>query len=252
MLYSFVILLIVKPSVAQEWSTIKAGLEQTRGLLSDGSRRAKFELFRCDPRKRSIRVVDVANQLGQKSSLSAFSLRAVSEKTHPIVIFNAGSTASFNFPSPVGWLKIDGKEISRAAFKVSQAAALCLSPGHVSIDPLLPNKLPSCKDEVQRGPFLPRDFQPVQGISNGTYRRTVVAVDKQGRLLILVTVDPISFRSVVSYLYSSTSGLDITAAFALDSAASSGLLLLNDPKSSSGELAVGSVEGLIASAIEIR
>ena len=51
-------------------------------------------MLRCDPRKRQIRIVDMAREL---DSASAFSLAALDNKTKALALVNAGSTASFNF-----------------------------------------------------------------------------------------------------------------------------------------------------------
>lgn len=233
----------------QSWSSLRPGLEVEKGSFADRGQRVSFVMLRCDPRKRQIRIVDMAREL---DSASAFSLAALNNKTKALALVNAGSTASFNFPSPVGWLRISGKDRSKPNFQVRQPGVLCISNGRLSIFELSSTRLPSCVDAVQRGPFLPRNFAPIHGFSDGAYRRTIAAVDGENRLLLLVTNDPASFSAIVSFLYSSQSGLDVQSAFGLDSAASSGLLVSGaNSESPDGGIAAGNINQLVASAIAI-
>jgi len=233
----------------QSWSSLRPGLEIEKGSFVDRGQRVSFVMLRCDTRKRQIRIVDMARELG---SASAFSLAALNNKTKALALVNAGSTASSNFPSPVGWLRINGKDLSKPNFGARQPGVLCISNRQLSIFELSSTRLPSCVDAVQRGPFLPRNFAPIHGFSDGAYRRTIAAVDGGNRLLLLVTNDPASFSAIVSFLYSSQSGLDVQSAFGLDSAASSGLLVSTaNPQLPDGGIAAGNTNQLIASAIAI-
>lgn len=241
------------PAIAQGWSTIRPGLERRDDAITLQGRRVGITILRCDLKKRSVKIVNVSELLGKDSELSAFSLRAVKNKTAAVAAANAGSTQSLRFPVPAGWLVTDGKEVSRPAFNASEAAFLCFQKSQVIIGPIdsKNKKLPSCSYAVQRGPFLPADFNILHTSPGGLYRRTVAAVDNAGRLLILVTTSPASYAEIVSFLYTSEPPLGVTTALGLDGAASSGLIArASNPNGR--DLELGNVDFLIASAIVIE
>jgi len=243
----------VSPVVAQ-WSTIKPGLERLDYAITTQGRRVGITILRCDPKKRSIKIVSVSALLGKDTELSAFSLRAVKNKTAAVATANAGSTQSLRFPVPAGWLVTDGKEVSRPVFGAPEGAFLCLQKSQVIIGPIDSEnrKLPSCTDAVQRGPFLSAGFNNlVHASPDSLYRRTVAAVDDAGRLLILVTTNPASYAEIVSFLFSSEPPLGVKAALGLDGAASSGLIV-QASKSNGRDSELGNVDFLIASAIVIE
>jgi uncharacterized protein YigE (DUF2233 family) len=229
------------------WSTIRPGLELLDGSLTDQGQKVTFVLIRCDPRKNQVRVVDTFHELRKANSFAAFSIREVRNKTGASVVANAGSTASYSVPAPVGLLQIRGKIVSRPNFRAEHGGVLCVNGDHISILPLSSTKLPKCSDAVQRGPFLSRDSVSVSDPSTKRYRRTVAALDTNGRLLILVTRESASLSAIVSYLYVSNLNLNIQFALNLDGDVSSGLVLARDEKLTT----LGNVDGLVASAIAI-
>jgi len=238
---------------AQEsWITIQPGLDLLRAHFEDRGQKFSFALVKCDPRKNEVRIIDVFHELGRSRSFSAYSLRAVKDKTEADIVTNAGSTASYSLPAPTGLLQIKGKTVSPLNRQVQNAGILCINQGRVSIVPVpQTDRLPKCTDAVQRGPYLTRESVSDLDASQH-FRRTAVGVDRDGNLLILVTDEGISLAALGSFLYSSKLNLKVSAALNLDGAASSGLIAtILQRTRGQRDITVGSTDGLIASSIAI-
>lgn len=82
------------------------------------------------------------------------------------------------------------------------------------------------------------------------YRRTVVALDHEGRLLLLVTNEKTTLSALAAFLYTSKLDLKVQSALNLDGAASSGMLITID-SGQAKQVITGNVDGLVASAIAI-
>lgn len=229
------------------WSATASGCEVLDSSFRDADRRVSFVLVRCDPKRVDVRLVDTSSELGKGNPYAAFSLREVMDKVRASIVVNAGSTASYSVPIPAGLLEVRGVIVQPPKFYVKNAAALCINRDRVSIVKISSRAPKGCEDAVQRGPFLSKELSEVD--NSGRYRRTVAAVDGQGRLLILVTRDGATLSSVASFLYGTEHNLGVSSALNLDGDASSGLIFA----SSEGikDSVVGSVDGLVASAIAI-
>src|ERR1700722_1827843 len=92
-----------------KWSSIGPGLELADGSLVDKEQSVTFIMIRCDPKKNHVRVIDTFHELRQANSFAAFSVREVRSKTRASIVVNAGSTASYSIPAPVGLLQVGGK-----------------------------------------------------------------------------------------------------------------------------------------------
>ena len=232
-----------------QWSSTASGCEVLDASFRDADRRVSFVLVRCDPKRVDVRLVDTSSELGRGNPYAAFSLREVMNKVQASIVVNAGSTASYSVPIPAGLLEVRGKIVQRPKLYVKNAAVLCINRDRVGIVTFSSKAPNDCQDAVQRGPFLSKELSPA-GDDSGHYRRTVAAVDGQGRLLILVTREGATLSSVVSFLYGSDQGLGVLSAMNLDGDASSGLIFARSEGLK--ESIVGSVDGLVASAIAIR
>ena len=229
------------------WSTIRPGLETFDGSFADHNTKVTFLLLRCDPKKNQVRIIDTFHEVGRGNSFAAFSVREIQKKTNASLVANAGSTASYSLPAPVGLLEVGGRVISKPNYRAEHAGIICITAQHISILPLLVGVFPSCTDAVQRGPFFSRETKSFAESAEQKYRRTVVAVDGQGRLLILVTRERASLSALASFLYTSPLGLNVQSALNLDGDVSSGLVLAKG----SQLVTVGNVDGLNASSIAI-
>jgi len=152
-------------------------------------------------------------------------------------------------PSPAGFLKIGSTIVSKAKLNDKNAGILCIKRDSVDIVGFSSAVPEGCLDAVQRGPFLSQDLTAAND-GSGQFRRTVVAVDNEGRLLILVTKEGVRLSAIAALLYGSKLNLGIRAALNLDGAASSGLIFANDQGVK--DAVTGNVDGLVASAIAIR
>jgi hypothetical protein len=93
------------------------------------------------------------HELRKANSFAAFSVREVRNKTGASIVVNAGSTASYSIPAPVGLLQIGGQIRNKPNHLAERAGVLCLAGDHVSILPLSSMASTKCIDAVQRGPF---------------------------------------------------------------------------------------------------
>jgi uncharacterized protein YigE (DUF2233 family) len=230
-----------------KWSSIGPGLELVDGSLADKDQSVTFIMIRCDPKKHRVRIIDTFHELRKANSFAAFSVREVRNKTGASIVVNAGSTASYSIPAPVGLLQIGGSVRNTPNYRAEHGGVLCLAGDRVSIMPLSSMNSAKCLDAVQRGPFLSLESAKVSDPSPKRYRRTVVAVDSVGRLLILVTRDTTELSAIVSYLFVLSRDLNIQSALNLDGDVSSGLVFSRDDKVQT----LGNVDGLVASAIAI-
>jgi RHS repeat-associated protein len=170
-----------------KWSSIGPGLELADGSLIDKDQNVTFIMIRCDPKKNHVRVIDTFHELRKANSFAAFSVREVRNKTGASIVVNAGSTASYSIPAPVGLLQIGGQIRNKPNHLAERAGVLCLAGDHVSILPLSSMASTKCIDAVQRGPFLSQESLRVSDPFPKRYRRTVVAVDAVGTGNVTVT-----------------------------------------------------------------
>lgn len=236
---------LVEPQI--QWSATKFGCEVAFGSFADREVPVAFAAVRCDPKRVEINIVDTSGALGKNNRYAAFSLREVLAATHSSVAVNAGSTSSFSVPAPAGLLLIHGRLVSRPRPRADGAGVLCIAGVQVRIEELSSSVQESCSDAVQRGPILSQDFV---NNAQSRYRRTVAAVDSQGRFLLVVTKQPTTLSAVHSFLYHSTADLGVRSALNLDGDSSSGLIFGEDEGVK--EVVTGTVDGLVASAITIR
>jgi len=256
---SFILLVpfLCRPALGQAksaWVTAKSGCEVREGTLIDADNNWRgndippvaqvyYVMVRCDPTSVRISILDTAGVLGKENAYAAYSVREVAKNTGASVVVNAGSTASYSTPIPVGLLIVRGLVISKTNLKATHGAILCVGKKGVTIGPLSQQRPTpkGCSYAVQGGPLLSRDFKEAD--SNRT-RRTIAAIDKKGRLIILVTKSNTFLSSLRSLLYDSSSDLEIQSALNLDGGMSSGIMFAQRG-------VVGSVDNLVASVIVI-
>lgn len=87
-----------------------------------------------------------------------------------------------------------------------------------------------------------------KGVS-GRSRRSTVALDDRGRLVLLVT-EPTTLSAVAAFLYKTELDLRVQSALNLDGSTSSGLIMTTGP-SDTEPIVIGNVDGLVASAIVV-
>ena len=222
------------------WSTVRPGVEVLRGDFQDLGNRVKFVLIRCDPAKVSVKIIDTFHELGNGSKLGTFSLREV-VKAGALFAANAGATASYSIPIPVGLLMTRGKIVSKPNLRAqSHSGFLCIAKDRIEIADLAQFKAPGCEYAVQRGPLL--SIGSALSPEGQPYRRTIIATDNKRRLLILVTADKATLRGVSRFLFASQQ-LGVRSAMNMDGDVSSGLLATPSLESAIGE--TGDVNALL-------
>jgi uncharacterized protein YigE (DUF2233 family) len=235
-------------AAAQNWSQVGT-FEALAGQFDDQGQQIHFVLLRADPSRTSIRIVDTFELLHKANAYSPFSIAEVKTATKARAVVNAGSTNSFSIPDPVGLLETNGRVISRENRSVKYGGVLCIGRTSVSIFPVPMPKTANCIHAVQRGPVLGPDLQYPASYSQEKYTRSAVAVDTNGRLIVLVTNDPVSLHSMARFLYKSTLNLSLRSILNLDGGPSSGLILSSEHTGIPPT--IGNVDALVASAIAI-
>lgn len=237
------------------WQTLNSGIGVRRFIARTPDDTTEFELtaVRIDPRAVRVRVVDVLSTLGDHKSFHVYDLREVALRLNPSAIINGGFTASLSLPIPVGLLVVDQRPVSQIN-KVSSVVSgiFCVRRAGIAIvrrDDYVPGE---CVEALQAGPLLvEQDGRLAINRSeraNPKYRRSAVAIDRQGRLLFIAT-NEVHLYDLARVLASGadSGGLDCVAALNLSGSVESGLLV----KVGKANIASGSQESLIASAIAV-
>lgn len=228
---------------ATSFATLRAGIEATWGTFPDNGQSVKFSLVRADPKRVGIRVADTLHELGRGNNLSAFSLRTLG-RAGALVAVNAGSTESYSVPIAAGLLVVRGRTVSPVNRQAAAPGFVCINESRVSVVKLADLDIDNCPFAVQRGPILLPGVRPG---ANQPHRRTIVAVDSAGRLLLLVTADRATLGSVYDFLTSSRD-VAIVSAMNMDGDASSGMFV-SPTLGGQTPSEVGNIDALVASAI---
>ena len=230
------------------WNVLRPGLETVNSNFRDQDTVVTFTAARCDPKIYRIRVVSTFREIGKANSYAAFSIREVARVTRALLVVNAGSTDSYSLPAPVGLLITDGITISGIARSAKNGGVFCVAGDRLTIASVARMESQKCTDAVQRGPLLSSGSSA--GEANERHRRTVAALDDKGRLVILVTHEETTLSALATFLYTSELVMKIQSALNLDGDASSGLLMIGD-RDNTKRIAIGNVDGLVASVIAI-
>jgi len=228
------------------WSALRPGLEMEQGQFQDHGKSVRVVLLRCDPARNVVRVVDTFHEIGKGNALAAFSLREVMMKTGSLLAVNAGTSYSYSLPIPGGLLLTHGKIITPVNRQAHNSGFLCVASDRLVITDLSGLRPENCAYAVQKGPLI---FRETAASVSDFNHRTVIAVDEQQRLLILITEDAASLPGIAAFLYASSPELNVQSALNMEGGATSGLLIAPELKAQPSE--VGNVDGLVASAIAV-
>jgi uncharacterized protein YigE (DUF2233 family) len=213
-----------------------------------------FDLFVVRARRDnvSVRVIYPYRALKSRAQASIvdYSLSELNDALTPLAVINGGPTASFARPIPAGLLIANGLLVSRLNPASSRMTGVFwVRGGTVGISSAKAFQTGGLTGAVQAGPIIVSRGQRVVSTAEQLkpkYARSIVAIDRQGRLL-LVTTTSAWLYNVASRLVQSeqAGGLDCVAALNLDGADSSGILV----RERSGLVTRGTTNSLIASAI---
>lgn len=214
-------------------------------------KKVQFEIAQIDPNKMKVQVISVYSFLqGRSKNAPSYNLQELIDKLKPQAIINGGFSASFSIPTPTGLLVSNGKiiyqmntvgKITNGIFCVGKRISIVTSNNY---------RQSNCIDALQSGPILVNSGQ-VDGklnqlpINKGEHRRSVVAIDKQGRLLLIAVTTPITLLDLASLL--SQKDLNCVSALNLGGSTDSGLYINTQVSRSQ----VGQLNTPIASAIAV-
>ena len=264
MWFIFIVIILVVLSfrnelVAQNWDELRQGLVKRKFVVQVLDDRIPIEVnvIRIDPR--IISEVKVINVLGSLSNLQSkkflvYSLREVISQFKPQVIINGGFAASYSLPIASGLLMENRKNIVRLnMISRTQTGIFCVNDREFKILRREEYKKEDWVHAFQAGPIiveLPGNVGIYQSEKQKKekYRRSVVAIDRQGRLLFI--------NSSESHLYAlakflvkeeSEGGLDCIVALNLSGDEESGLYVRNNDLT----YIFGNIDVPISSAIAI-
>lgn len=259
LLFSFVILLFF-PSrnnlLAQDWEELKPGVAKqtfTVSVVDDGS---TFEVtaVRIDPAKAEIKVIDMYGTLSeQKVKFPVYSLAEVYERMRPIAIINGGFSGSLSLPVAAG-LVVENAQVITRLNKVSrlQSGILGISANEIKIIRREEYEENTFRFAIQSGPLI---IEPNGNIGiyrserqKEKFRRSVIALDKKDRLLLITTTD-VHLFDLASFLKKAevNGGLECKVALNLSGDTQSGLIITQE----GSPVEIGNVNAIIPSAIGI-
>jgi uncharacterized protein YigE (DUF2233 family) len=234
------------------WKAQPSGFELYQGTIGGHL----ITATRLDPTRAEISILTPLHVLGDSTTSSSFSLEEVASKLQPLLAVNAGATASFQIPAPVGLLIEQHRESSPLG--ASAGGVVCVSDnGSVQIERVDVNaagtKFSRCQYAVQARPMLIEDGSISSQVENRPGKpsnRTVVAVDEGQRLLFVVVRD-IDIYSLASLLIQNKATFRIRSALNLDGSSSSGIMFRSGSSLTEFQK-VGYTTSLIGSAILVK
>lgn len=196
-----------------------------------------------------VRVYSLVNQ-----DVPSYSLGELVDKLKPQAAINGGFSSSYSIPTPTGLLVSNGKTIYRMnvnTVNVITNGILCVGQT-TSIIMKNDYKKSTCSDALEAGPILVRAGKidaRIDGLQTkfrkGKAERSVVAINKQGRLLLIRVNTPVTLPVLANLL--TQKDLDCVSALNLSGSGDSGLYI-----NTQGEkFRVGRFDFPIASAIAI-
>lgn len=242
--------------LAQSWEEIKPGIAKRTFTIPMKDRSSlEINAVRIDPTHVKIKVINVYGTLGKQlikqktPQFPVYSLRELISDLNPQVIINGGFSASYSLPIPAGLLVENRKIVSHLnTLSETQSGIFCVGDTGFKIIKRNEDREKNCVYALQSGPMLIESLDKVGIYRNereksGKYRRSVVAIDKHGRLLLVASGE--------SYLYDLATflakELDSVVALNLSGDEESGLYVSNKNTS----YTFGNIDVPIASAIAV-
>jgi len=249
--------LLASPGVARaqgDWERVAPGVEYAARTTSVGRDSLTLRVVRVNPALARVRVVAVYQALQQHPGAYGYTLNEIVEATRPHVAINGGFSTSFSVPLPAGLLRIDSRTVKALSARDSVlTGVLCLRAGHARIVRREAYVAAECVHAVQAGPLLV-DGSATVNVRNlararSAVRRSVAALDRQGRLLLIIT-GPVRLDSLAGVLARDEhlGGLAATVALNLDGDTHSALFV----KRAAGPTTSGTPQVPIASVILVQ
>lgn len=243
-------------SFAQDWEEVVLGIVRKEyNYVLDDKSKLTINVVRIDPAKWKVQVIDVYGALKkQKGQFYVYSIKELISILKPQVIINGGFTASYSIPIPAGLLVESKKIVTRLnSLSETQTGVFCIGKTGYKIIKKEEYGNGDCDYALQAGPVLieypakivvyknePRKYQK--------YRRSIVAIDRRGRLLLITTSEG-HLYDIAKFLVKSDAegGLDCMTALNLSGDVQSGIYMSHKGK----PIVDGNIDVPIASAIAV-
>jgi uncharacterized protein YigE (DUF2233 family) len=260
-LFALLILLIF-PSrnnlLAEDWKEFKPGIAKRTFTASvvNGGDTLEINAVRIDPTRTEIKVINVYGTLSKQKAqqFPAYTLREIISLLKPQVIINGGFSASYSLPLSSGLMVVNKKVISHLNTRSrTQTGIFCVENTRFKIVKKEEYNEKDCVYALQAGPILVEWLGKIAIFQNerqkgGKYRRSVIAIDKQGRLL-LVTSSRTYLYDLANMLVKreSQGGLDCVVALNLSGDEESGLYVSHQNM----PVIIGNIDVPVSSAIAV-
>ena len=240
---------------AYEWKPIgDVGHFATVTVSVDSTSAIVIHAARIETARASVKVVSPYREVRLRHTGSAaYSLRETAVLLKPLALINGGFSASLSVPIPAGLLVADNQVVAslNAASRV-QTGVFCVATGRVSILRVVDYQQASCSEAVQSGPVVVEKGGKIVVFRSETqqprYDRSLVALDKKGRLLLLQTSKASLFHlATLLTKPESQGGFDVDVALNLSGDVESGLMVL----AAGGGAVFGQADVPVASAIAV-
>jgi uncharacterized protein YigE (DUF2233 family) len=241
------------------WTTVAPGVSYAEWSPNVGEPKSPLSVsvVRCEPAQVKLQVIGVYSALRAPMATQSrtYTLLDVWKKfPRMIAAINGGFTATYSLPIPAGLVVQDGKVVTGLnARSSSQSGVFCVGPDGADIIAKASFKNGVFAQAIQSGPIV-IERPGKNGIDlierkSPPYRRSVIGLDQQGRLLLIATGEAHLYDIAGLMLKSEAQGgLGCTAALNLSGGIESGLRV----RLPAGERSVGSTDTQqIASAIAI-
>jgi uncharacterized protein YigE (DUF2233 family) len=243
-------------SFAQPWENVKPGLaKKVFSVPTDDKTKIQAVVAKIGPSFWKLEIVDVYGTLSrQQKQYPVYSIRELIPLLGADVIINGGFSSSSAIPIPAGLLTVNNRIVARLNSRSAmQSGIFCVKRDEFKILRKEEYRVEEWTYALQAGPLVVETPGKIGIFKNeprtrGKYRRSVVAIDKSGNLLLIASNET-DLYDLAKFLTQKEGegGLNCTVALNLGGDVDSGLLIRNEKS----PFIVGSIDTTIASAIAV-
>jgi len=183
---------------AQDWESLKFGISKRTLVVPVSYDNSKIEVnvVRIDPKNFEIKVIDVLGRLRKaKIQYPVYSLREIVKIVKPLVMINGGFSSSYSLPIAAGLVLENNRTVARLnEVSTLQNGIFCVGRSSLKIVRKEDYRQEDCVYALQSGPILVEwpskiAIDSSERVKHKKYRRSVVGIDKEGKLLLVLTSD---------------------------------------------------------------
>jgi hypothetical protein len=243
-------------SFAQPWENLKPGLAKKAFTLpTEDKTKIQVVVARIDPSIWKFEIIDVYGTLTkQQKQYPMYSIRELIPLLGADVVINGGFSSSSAIPISAGLLTVNNIIVTRLNSQSTlQSGIFCIRGGEFRILRREEYKVKEWKYALQAGPLIVEPPGKIGIFRNEPrtrerYRRSVVAIDKSGNLLLAASSETNLYNLAKFFNQKEgEGGVNCTAALNLGGDTDSGLFI----RSNKSPFIVGSIDTTIASAIAV-